>query len=307
MRSGERRGKRSLQAVSGLVAVRQVFCSATERATIRTGMAALRILVTGSEGFLGRYVVEAARAAGHTPLTTSRRGGDAQVDLLAPGMVAAVIEGLQPDVVVHLAAMSRYGACQAEPALAAQVNTVLPEEWAKRFGARLLFSSTDLVFDGHSAPYDEGDSPSPLSVYGASKAQGEECVRDHGGRVVRLPLLFGTDSEGRGATASLRQAIAAGTRSPLFTNEYRTPLHAADAARALVAFVVDPDGPNMFHLPGPERVSRWQLAQRFCAAQGLATDTLDAVECQDPLRPRDVSLLSAWRAERSLDDMLLDG
>lgn len=269
-------------------------------------MAALRILVTGSEGFLGRYVVEAVRNAGQTPLTASRSGGDAQVDLLAPGMVAAVIEGLQPDVVVHLAALSQVGQCHSDPALAARVNTVLPEEWAKRFGARLLFTSTDLVFDGHSAPYDEGDSPSPLSVYGASKAQGEERVRDHGGRVVRLPLLFGPNPAGRGATASLRQAIASGTRSSLFTNEYRTPLHAADAARALVEFVAEPNGPNMFHLPGPERVSRWQLAHRFCLSQGLATDTLDAVECQDPLRPRDVSLLSAWGAERSLDDMLLD-
>ncbi|MFT4842899.1 MAG: dTDP-4-dehydrorhamnose reductase [Planctomycetota bacterium] len=270
-------------------------------------MAALRILVTGSEGFLGRHVVAAIRSAGHTPLTTSRRGGDAQVDLLAPGMVAAVIEGLQPDVVVHLAAMSRLASCYSDPVLATRVNTALPEEWAKRFGARMLFTSTDMVFDGHSAPYDESDTPSPLSVYGASKAQGEERVRDHGGRVVRLPLLFGPDPDGRGATASLRQAIADGARSSLFTNEYRTPLHAVDAARALVAFVADPDGPNMFHLPGPERVSRWQLAQRFCAAQGLATDTLDSVECQDPLRPRDVSLLSAWRADRSLDDMLLDG
>jgi len=284
----------------------QCFRSARERATIRTGMAALRILVTGSEGFLGRYVVEAVRHAGHTPLTTSRRGGDAQVDLLAPGMVAAVTEGLQPDVVLHLAAMSRMADCHADSALATRVNTLLPEEWAKRFGARMLFTSTDLVFDGYSAPYAEGDSPSPLSVYGASKAHGEERVRDHGGRVVRLPLLFGSDPAGRGATASLRQAVVAGTRSSLFTNEYRTPLHAADAARALVEFVIDPDGPNMFHLPGPERVSRWQLAQRYCSSQQLKADLLDAIECQDPLRPRDVSLLSAWRADRSLDEMLHD-
>jgi dTDP-4-dehydrorhamnose reductase len=124
--------------------------------------------------------------------------------------------------------------------------------------------------------------------------------------VVRLPLLFGSDPAGRGATASLRQAVVAGTRSSLFTNEYRTPLHAADAARALVEFVIDPDGPNMFHLPGPERVSRWQLAQRYCSSQQLKADLLDAIECQDPLRPRDVSLLSAWRADRSLDEMLHD-
>jgi len=224
---------------------------------------------------------------------------------MAPGMVAAVVEGLQPDLVVHLAAMSRMAACHNDPARATSVNSWLPEEWAKRFGARLLFTSTDLVFDGRSAPYAEHAATGPLSVYGASKVEGEERVREHGGRVVRLPLLFGADPQGRGATASLQQVIARGEPASLFTNEYRTPLHAADAASALVQFVVDPDGPNVFHLPGPERVSRWQLAQRLCALQGKVCDSLQPVECQDPLRPRDVSLLGAWRAERSLDEMLL--
>ena len=81
---------------------------------------------------------------------------------------------------------------------------------------------------------------------------------------------------------------------------------AADAAQALVEFVVDPDGPNVFHLPGPERVSRWQFAQRFTGVKGLAIETLTSAECQDPLRPRDVSLLGAWRPSRSLDEMLSD-
>ena len=177
-------------------------------------MSALRILVTGAAGFLGRYTVDAVREAGHVALTTARDGGDAAVDLLAPGMVAAVCEALSPDLVLHLAARSRMDACDADPAGAARANAWLPEEFAARFGARLLFTSTDLVFDGRSAPYPEAAAPSPLSVYGASKAQGEERVRAHGGRVVRLPLLFGPDDpaaggRGRGATASLRVAIAA--------------------------------------------------------------------------------------------------
>ncbi len=269
-------------------------------------MGALRILVTGSEGFLGRYAVAAVAAAGHDALTTSRSGGDAAVDLSAPGMVAAVVEALRPDLVIHLAAMSRMSACEADPVAAERVNALMSEKLASRFGARLLLASTDLVFDGRSAPYSEGASPSPLSVYGASKVEAEERVRARGGRVARLPLLFGQDDRDRGATASLRAGVREGRAMGLFPNEYRTPLHAADAAAALVAAVVDPEGPNVFHLPGPERVSRWELARRFCEAQGLPTEQLEAVECHDPLRPRDVSLLGGWQAPRSLDDMLAD-
>lgn len=269
-------------------------------------MGALRILVTGAEGFLGRYVASAVRAAGHEALTTSRSGGDAAVDLLAPGMIAAVVEGLRPDLVIHLAAMSRMGACERDEDGAARVNTWLPAELARRFGARLVTASTDLVFDGRSAPYAEDAAPAPLSTYGATKARGEQQVVALGGRVVRLPLLFGPDDRGRGATASLRQAVAAGQRVGLFTNEYRTPLHAADAAAALAELALAPDGPNVLHLPGPERVSRWELGRRLGERRGLAAAAFDAVECHDPLRPRDVSLAGGWRASRSLDDMLAD-
>ncbi len=269
-------------------------------------MASLRILVTGSTGFLGPHVLAAIAAAGHVPLATGRRGTDAAADLLAGGMVAAVVQALQPDLVVNLAALAKLQDCEREPELADRTNAWLPERFAERFGARLLHVSTDLVFDGASAPYAVSSPVAPCSVYGASKARGEERVRAHGGRVVRLPLLFGPDAHGRGATASLRASLQRRAPASLFTNEYRTPLHAADAARALVELVVDPAGPALVHLPGPERVSRWELARRFASAHGLDAALLLPTECQDPLRPRDVSLVSTWQANRSLAAMLAD-
>ena len=268
-------------------------------------MAPLRILVTGAAGFLGGHVLAAVRAAGHTPLATSRSSGDIQVDLTAPGMVAAVVEALRPDLVLHLAAMARLTECARQPDLAARVNAWLPEQLAERFGARLLMVSTDLVFDGHRAPYGPADPVAPRSIYGATKADGEERVRSHGGRVARLPLLFGPDPGGRGASAQLRAALRAGPAT-LFTNEYRTPLHAADAAAALVAEVVQPDGPPLLHLPGPERLSRFQFGQLLAAVHGLAADRLLPVECHDPERPRDVALLGVWQAPRDLHAMLVD-
>ena len=269
-------------------------------------MASLRILVTGSAGFLGGFVTAAVRAAGHDVVATSRHGGDVAVDLGAPGMVAAVIEATRPDLVIHLAAMASIAGCERQPDLARRLNAWLPEQLAERFGARLLSVSTDLVFNGRHAPYEPIDPVAPLSVYGATKAEGEERVRAHGGRVVRLPLLFGADPHGRGATAQLRRAIAQGPVS-LYTNEYRTPLHAADAAAALVSEVVQPDGPALLHFAGPERVSRWELGRRFAASHGLPAERLVPVECQDPQRPRDVALVGELGVARTLAAMLQDG
>ena len=267
-------------------------------------MQALRVLVTGASGFVGPYAVEALRARGYVVATTSRRAGDAPVDLTAPGIVAAVAEALAPDLVVNLAALSSIAQCERDPAAAARTNAELAGALAERFGDQLLHVSTDLVFDGRSAPFGEDRATAPLSVYGSTKAEGEQRVLGRGGRIARLPLLFGRDALGRGASASLRQALEAWRPVVLFTNEYRTPLHAADAAKGLAELVELRSGPRIVHLPGPERCSRWELGQRLCMLHGLDASLLQPGECQDALRPRDVSLCGAWRASRSLDAML---
>lgn len=269
-------------------------------------MPALRILVTGADGFLGGHAQAAVRAAGHVLLTTSRKAGDAAVDLTTPGIAGALAQALRPDVVLHLAAMARLGDCERDAERARAVNAAATAALAERFGARLLAVSTDLVFDGRRAPYAAGDPPSPLSAYGRSKVEGEELAAAHGARVVRLPLLFGPDARGRGASASLRAELAAGRPAGLFVDEYRTPLHAADAARALVAMVVDPAGPRLVHLAGPERLSRWEFGRRLCARHGLPLELLQPIECHDPLRPRDASLRSDVPPARSFDEMLAD-
>lgn len=269
-------------------------------------MTPLRILITGATGFLGGHVLAAVQAAGHVACATARSGGQVAVDLAAPGMADAVVEALRPDVVLHLAAMARVADCELDAERAQRVNVDVAARLAQRFGARLLAVSTDLVFDGRSAPYAATDPVSPLSAYAATKAAAEERVRLLGGRVVRLPLLFGPDARARGATASLRRTWQSNDRAVLFTNEYRTPLHAGDAARALVGLAVDPSGPVLVHLAGPERVSRWELGRRFAQVLGVASSQLLPAECQDPLRPRDVALIPTIAATRSLEAMLVD-
>ncbi|MBL8752349.1 MAG: sugar nucleotide-binding protein, partial [Planctomycetes bacterium] len=154
-------------------------------------MQRLRILVTGSTGFLAPVVGAAARASGLDVGTSARAGGDVPRNLDGEDAVDALLAQVRPDVVVHLAAMARLQDCEADAALAQRTNATVPGRFAERIGARCLFVSTDLVFDGRRAPYGPTAPVEPLSEYGRSKAHGEVMVRANGGRVVRLPLLFG--------------------------------------------------------------------------------------------------------------------
>lgn len=274
-------------------------------------MPAFRALVTGATGFLGPFVTAALRRRHARVVGIGRSGGDIAVDLVHVDTRREVLVASAPDVVVHLAAMSRMSDCATDPDRARLVNAILPGALAEAMGGRLLMVSTDLVFDGRAAPFHATDPVGPLSTYGMTKAEGEERVHAAGGKVVRLPLLFGPDPAFRGATGMIRAARMARKSLQLFTNEYRTPLHAADAAVAIAGIAARMAGgdaavPQVLHLPGPERLSRWDLGQRFCAVHGLPAELLVPVECEDATRPRDVSLVGEWRAKRKLDEMLAD-
>jgi dTDP-4-dehydrorhamnose reductase len=262
----------------------------------------MRILLTGASGFLGRHLADELRGRGLPLVTAGRSHCDVRLDLGDPDSIGPALRGTHADLVIHAAALASLAACEADPARADAVNHRASRRLAEWARGGIVLVSTDLVFDGSAPPYASQAPPTPLGAYARSKARGEEAVRAAGGRVVRVPLLFGPSFDGRrGATDMIRSA---GGALALFTNEHRTPLHVADAARGLVDLALA--GPVTLHLAGPERVSRFELGRRFLAASGLAGIQLEPVECTDPLRPRDVSLVSDWDCGRSLDAALAE-
>ena len=264
----------------------------------------MRILLTGASGFLGHYLADELRRRGLLFVTGGRTGCDVRLDLADPDSLPSAVREAHADLVIHAAALASLAACEADRARADAVNHRAAQRLAESAGGRLAFVSTDLVFDGTAPPYASEASPAPLGVYARSKADAEEAVRAAGGLVVRVPILFGPSFDGRrGATDMIRSAAAP---LALFTNEHRTPLHAADAARGIVELALAGSGPATLHLAGPERVSRFELGRRFLAASGLVGVRLEPVECDDPLRPRDVSLVPDWDCGRSLDAALAE-
>jgi dTDP-4-dehydrorhamnose reductase len=263
-----------------------------------------RILLTGASGFLGRHLADELRGRDLPFVTAGRSHCDVRLDLADPDSIGPALRGTHADLVIHAGAMASLAACEADPARADAVNHRASQRLAGWARGRIVLVSTDLVFDGSAPPYASGAAPAPLGAYARSKARAEEAVRAAGGRVVRVPLLFGPSFDGRrGATDMIRGARAS---LALFTNEHRTPLHVADAARGLVDLALEGAGPATLHLAGRERVSRFELGRRFLAASGLTSPRLDPVECADPLRPRDVSLVSDRDCGRSLDDALAE-
>src|SRR5262245_2099978 len=142
-----------------------------------------RILLTGASGQLGGYLLRELAGLG-VPVSAwsgSRPGRllglDLRpVDLADPDAVAAAFREARPDLVLHAAALSRAADCFRDPGRAERVNaggTAVLAELAGRAGARLVFVSTDLAFDGERGWYREDDDPAPVLVYGRTKVAGE--------------------------------------------------------------------------------------------------------------------------------------
>lgn len=136
----------------------------------------MKILLFGKEGQVGWELQRSLSTVGAIAASEQH-----ELDLERLDDVREWVRRQEPDIIVNAAAYTAVDQAELEPEKARRINAdavaVLAEE-ASRLNAWLVHYSTDYVFDGEKAtPYDEGDAANPLSVYGRTKFEGEECIR----------------------------------------------------------------------------------------------------------------------------------
>ena len=275
----------------------------------------MRMLVTGAAGQLGTELVLAARAGGHEVVATARdaRGavGLEALDVTDRDAVARAVSAVRPDVVLHAAAWTAVDACESDPARAHRANgeaTAHVVAAARASGARVLYVSTDYVFDGDKAePYVEADPPAPRSVYGASKLAGERATDPSRDAVVRISWVCGATGSNMVKTI-LRLANAPGELR--FVDDQRGhPTLADDAARMLVRLAAE-GRTGTWHVTNQGAVSWYGFAREVLrlaghdAARVVPIATSDLVPPRPAPRPANSVLDNA--ALRAADIPLLD-
>jgi dTDP-4-dehydrorhamnose reductase len=266
-----------------------------------------RLLVTGYGGFVAGSVVKQAEADWDV-IAVSRRniinGRDDirqfQFDLREVDRLRQAFEEVQPAAVIHAAAMANVDSCQAHQQEAEAINvevTARLAELCRQYGSRMVFCSTDAVFDGKQGMYVESDIPCPLNYYAETKVRAEQVVQNEldNGAVARLSLVMGVPLIGAGNSflANMISSFQKEVAMPMPENEIRTPIDVITLGRALLELAGN-DFTGILHLAGSTRLNRYdmaiQLAERLGIPRTLVKPTNSNLMSDRAPRPNDASL-----------------
>ncbi len=271
----------------------------------------LKLLITGASGFLGWNF---CRQYGSTydivgtyfqhPPKNIKNITWLSLDLLQEETAEQLLSRVKPDIILHLAAIAKTDFCEKYPVIAHHVNVYAVVELAAAAAKSqipFIFTSTDLVFNGSSAPYTEDDFCYPLSLYGQQKQMAEETILNDFDNtvVVRLPLLFGaTPPHSSNFFVQTISKLQQKEKVFAFEDEIRTALSGTETARWLARLIdqitASKCSERLLHFGANKAISRYdfvlKMAQIYQLDNNLVIPTLQKDLDLIPPRPANVSL-----------------
>lgn len=228
----------------------------------------MRITIFGATGLLGKHLVQKWNADEVVGL------GSKDADIRDPQQAWNAVYRTRPDWIVLAAAYTDVDGCESNRELAFDVNchgAMNVARAAKKHGARMLFLSSDYVFDGTgNTPYDVDHQRAPLSVYGQSKAEAEirlsEIMPD--ACIVRTSWLFGEG--GRCFPDTVLKLAASRSEIDVVDDQRGSPTYAADLAHA-IAQLCSRDASGIVHATNRGDCSWFEFAREIVSRAGLTT------------------------------------
>ena len=242
----------------------------------------MKVLITGSAGQLGTDLVASANRAGLDVIAASH----ADLDITDRNLVSQKIANAAPEAIIHAAAWTAVDACESDTKKAMAINsdgTANVVNAARQIGARVIYISTDYVFDGTKAtPYIESDIPNPQSVYGASKLAGEQNLDLSQDSVVRISWVCG--EHGNNMVKTILRLAATSPILTFVNDQIGSPTFTSDIAPVLVDFARE-SRTGIWHLTNQGVTSWFGFAQDVLRAAELDPNRVQPIATAD-LRPQ---------------------
>ena len=261
-----------------------------------------RLLVTGASGLLGSKIVELARENYEvTPLHNTKplHLNSLKLDITNRKEIFNLFSKLKPKVVIHTAAETNVDRCETQKKLAWKINVEGSKNVAEacsETSAKMVYISTDYVFDGEKGLYKEEDRPNPVNHYGATKLEGENQVirycKNH--LILRTSVLYGWHPWKQNFAKWVINSLKQENQILMVADHFNTPTLAENLAKIILE-AMSKDLQGLYHASGSQRISRYEFAQQIAKAFNLN---------QNLIKPVKMSQLTAWIAKRPKDSSL---
>lgn len=256
-----------------------------------------KILITGSNGFIGQEIVnQLLNTEGEELIAVSRGKNRVEhekdfiyrsADVCDQEALAQIIAEYKPDSVIHTVAMANVDRCEEDAAECNHIN-VQPVKHLTRLAEQhnfhLIYLSTDFVFDGLNGPYKEEDETCPLNHYGVSKVEAERYIQQSScvWSIVRTILVYGApyDRSRSNLILWVKSSLENKKNISVVTDHYRMPTFVGDLAKACLE-IARREARGIYHISSDEIFSVYEIAQQVADFWNLDKSLITPVKSTD--------------------------
>lgn len=265
----------------------------------------MKILIIGASGFLGSYLMESFHSRGHQTIGTYFQHpveGMKPLDIRDSQAVETFLQAESPDIICLCAASPHVDYCEEHPEETSPINvegTRHVAAAAQKIRAKLVYFSSDYVFDGVQGPYRETDAPNPISEYGKQKLASEEIVQSYSvnNLIIRVTVLYGWEAQQKNFFERLLRTLGQGKELLVPNDQVGSPTLVPNLSE-ITAELVLRSASGIYHAAGSDCVDRYVFAREAARIFNLNDALIKPISTPDLKQKARRPLLGGLRIEK---------
>ena len=268
----------------------------------------MRVLIVGASGFIGSYLMKRFSGS-HEVLGTCLSKpwkGLVRMDMCDEASVAAAFASFRPEVVINAAAVPNVDFCEQNREAAYRVNVLGVKNLARaaqQANSKIIFFSTDYLFDGTDGPYGENAAPHPINHYGEQKLEAEKIISSVDNHIIcRTTVVYGWEQASKNFADKFIKSLRAGQPFKVPVDQYGNPTYIENLTEAVLE-MVGKDKQGVYNLAGSEYCRRYDFALRIADVFNLDKQLVISVTTDELKQPAKRPLKAGFRLDKFRSEM----
>lgn len=246
----------------------------------------MKFLIIGSSGLVGSSVSKSAKKSheAYGTFFSQKRENLYYLDITDKLQIDNLVNKIKPDIIVHSAALANVDYCEEYQEESLKINVEGTKNIAKagkNINSKVVFISTDYVFDGKNGPYSENDIPDPINFYGKSKLDGENIIKElEDFLIIRTTGVYGIESAGKNFVVRLINENKSGNTVKVPIDQYGNPTYSDNLGEVIVK-LIENNKKGIYNVAGTETINRYEFALKIAEVFQLDKKLIKPVETSE--------------------------